>query len=114
MDYFDGFGRKSDRLKTFLSALFGALVGGILMALLIFRFYLPEGLDSLPNNYPPRTEQPEIEFKEQDLPEYQDTAIVRSAERLCRLLWVLSIKPLFITCFKAALSCRHRKRVPVS
>ncbi|HHU30035.1 MAG: trypsin-like peptidase domain-containing protein [Bacillota bacterium] len=83
MDYFDRIGRKSDRLKTFLSALFGALVGGILMALLIFRFYLPDrGLDSLPNNYPPRTEQPEIEFKEQDLPEYQDTAIVRSAERV--------------------------------
>ncbi|MCR3920975.1 MAG: trypsin-like peptidase domain-containing protein [Firmicutes bacterium] len=85
MDFFNGFyqqPRRSGLVGFLFTALFGAIVGGVLVAFIVLRFVIP-GLAPVPsdtNSIPGN--MPDIPYTERDLPEYQNTAIVRSAERV--------------------------------
>ncbi|NLN06804.1 MAG: PDZ domain-containing protein [Firmicutes bacterium] len=89
MDFFNGFYQPRRSLwGNVLSALFGTLVGGALVAFILLRFFVP-GQEAAQNqsNIVPQTQQPsqqqeEIPFNEQDRPEYQNTAVVRAAEKV--------------------------------
>ncbi|NLM51400.1 MAG: PDZ domain-containing protein [Firmicutes bacterium] len=69
-----------------LSALFGAVIGGLVVAYIAMRFLVPEQANVLPDSTPktifPPSNEEEIPFTERDLPEYQDTAIVRAAQKV--------------------------------
>ncbi|NLZ39566.1 MAG: trypsin-like serine protease [Firmicutes bacterium] len=89
MDFFNGFSserRHSGWLGHLFSALFGTIIGGIVVALIITRGLTPQQPAQVPNNSGgiisenPQTE--EIPFTERDLPEYQNTAIVRAAAKV--------------------------------
>ncbi|NLM46032.1 MAG: PDZ domain-containing protein [Firmicutes bacterium] len=89
MDFFNGFYQPRRGLwGIILSALFGTLVGGALVAFILLHFLAP-GQDAAQNQAPlaPQTGQPsqqqeDIPYSEQDRPEYQNTAVVRAAEKV--------------------------------
>lgn len=82
MDFFNGFSSKPGKLSLagiVMAALFGAILGGVLVAFAMLQFL---GADSSPAPgilVPPGTEDG-IPYTERDTPEYQNTAIVRAAE----------------------------------
>ncbi|MGI6658732.1 MAG: S1C family serine protease [Dethiobacteraceae bacterium] len=88
MDFFNGFShqpRRTGLAGFLLTALVGAIIGGLVVAVIVVRVVIP-GLDLAPHDpgvVPgSNVQQPEIPFNENDLPEYQNTAIVRAAQRV--------------------------------
>jgi len=88
MDFFSDFQqpRRSSKTGLILSALFGAVIGGLVVAYIAMRFFVPEQANVQPDPAPeiifPSGDEEEIPFTERDLPEYQDTAIVRAAQKV--------------------------------
>jgi serine protease Do len=82
MDFFEGFTHKPKQVSIIaiiIASLFGAVLGGALVGGYMVR-YLDLGAQPMPNTIfvpPPAVEVP---LSERDLPEYQNTAIVRAAE----------------------------------
>ncbi|NLZ93054.1 MAG: trypsin-like serine protease [Firmicutes bacterium] len=87
MDFFNGFNqeqRRSGWAGYLFTAFFGTIIGGIVVALIIVRVILP-GQAQIPNNTSVISENPqgeEVPYTERDLPEYQNTAIVRAAAKV--------------------------------
>ncbi|MBS4021149.1 MAG: trypsin-like peptidase domain-containing protein [Dethiobacter sp.] len=83
MDFFHGFSQKPRKIgliSIVIAALFGAVLGGGLVAMTMVR-YLDQSAQAQPDPIflpPPE----EVRFSERDLPEYQNTAIVRAAEHV--------------------------------
>lgn len=90
MDFFNGFShqpRRAGLLGFLLTALFGAIVGGLLVALIVVQVVIPglaQGQAPNDTNVVPgsQVQQPDISFNENDLPEYQNTAIVRATQKV--------------------------------
>ncbi|MDW7651702.1 MAG: trypsin-like peptidase domain-containing protein [Bacillota bacterium] len=84
MDFFNGFyqpPRRAGLGGILLAALFGAVLGGALVAFIVLRFWLPNTTQAVPDTNVPDSQQ-ELPYTERDLPEYQDTAIVRAAKQV--------------------------------
>lgn len=85
MDFFNGFSnqpKKANMAGVLLTALFGAVLGGLIVAFIMFRFLMPDAVQALPDPVFPTESEEQIPITERDLPEYQNTAIVRSTERV--------------------------------
>ena len=82
MDFFNGFHqpKRSGVMGVIASALFGAVVGGVLVAVIMVRVVMPGLAQEPPNSI--FTPNEDVPYNEQDRPEYQNTAIVRSAEKV--------------------------------
>ena len=83
MDFFHGFYQNPRRVGLpgiLLAALFGAIVGGSLVAIIVLRIVVPGAAQTPPDSI--FTPEPNVEFNERDLPEYQNTAIVRATQRV--------------------------------
>jgi serine protease Do len=83
MDFFNGFSNQPKRANLvgiLLTALFGAVLGGLLVTFIMFRFMVPDVAQALPDSVFPPESQERVPFTQRDLPEYQNTAIVRAAE----------------------------------
>lgn len=86
MDFFNGFShppaRRQSLLSIIVSACFGAVLGGILVGILLLNYYPFESTQKPSEQIFNPPGQEEITIGEQDLPEYQNTAVVRSAEKI--------------------------------
>ena len=83
VDFFHGFYQNPRRVGLpgiLLAALFGAIVGGSLVAIIVLRIVVPGAAQTPPDSI--FTPEPNVEFNERDLPEYQNTAIVRATQRV--------------------------------
>ncbi len=84
MDFFDGFSHKPRKIGIIvvvLAALLGSVLGGTLVAFSMFR-YLSLEAQSPPDLQTPPLAEEQVPYSPRDLPEYQDTAIVRAAENV--------------------------------
>ncbi len=85
MDFFNGFTNEPKRTSLFsvlMTALLGAVLGGLLVAFIIFQFINPNAAKSLPDPVFPQESNDTIPYTQRDLPEYQNTAIVHAVERV--------------------------------
>lgn len=85
MDFFNGFYQQPRRTglpAVIMAALFGAILGGAFVAIIVLRFAVPEPAQALPDSIFMPGPRQELPYSERDLPEYQNTAIVRSAQRV--------------------------------
>jgi serine protease Do len=83
MDFFEGFShtpKQTSLAGILLSALFGAVLGGALVAVLIIQYVLPQYLAPVADPLP-KPQEP-VALTDRDLPEHQNTAIVRAAEQV--------------------------------
>lgn len=85
MDFFNGFyqpPRRAGLAGILLAALLGAILGGALVALVVLRYAVPDSAQALPDTIFLPDSRQEVLYTERDLPEYQNTAIVRAADRV--------------------------------
>ncbi|MFW0860697.1 MAG: S1C family serine protease [Dethiobacter sp.] len=81
MDFFNGFYQPPKRTGfagLFFAAIVGAVVGGFLVAFVVLRYVAPDVSQVLPDPMLP----PATLIEERDLPEHQNTAIVRATTRV--------------------------------
>jgi serine protease Do len=86
MDFFNGFSSQTSRKPSILgiaiAAFFGAILGGLLVGIVILNYGdFGQNQVQADNLFPPPIQQ-ENPLRQQDLPEYQNTAIVRSTEKM--------------------------------
>ncbi len=85
MDFFNGFYQPPKRTGfagLFFAAIVGAVVGGFLVAFVVLRYVAPDVSQVLPDPMLPPATLNEVPFEERDLPEHQNTAIVRATKRV--------------------------------
>ncbi|MBT9140939.1 MAG: Serine protease Do-like HtrA [Dehalococcoidia bacterium] len=85
MDFFNGFYQPPKRtgfVGLFFAAIVGAVVGGFLVAFVVLRYVAPDVSQVLPDPMLPPATLNEVPFEERDLPEHQNTAIVRATKRV--------------------------------
>ncbi len=83
MDFFEGFShrpKKNSLAGILLSALLGAVLGGSLVAFVIIQYVVP-GLQAPAADPLPGLQAP-IPITREDLPEHQNTAVIRAAEQV--------------------------------
>ncbi|MBT9143704.1 MAG: Serine protease Do-like HtrA [Dehalococcoidia bacterium] len=81
VDFFNGFYQPPKRtgfVGLFFAAIVGAVVGGFLVAFVVLRYVAPDVSQVLPDPMLP----PATLIEERDLPEHQNTAIVRATTRV--------------------------------
>jgi serine protease Do len=66
-------------MGVIIGGLIGAIIGSSLMAFVVLRYMVPDATATLPDPIP---NQQEVPYNERDLPEYQDTAIVRAVDQV--------------------------------
>ncbi|MBT9167191.1 MAG: Serine protease Do-like HtrA [Syntrophomonadaceae bacterium] len=84
MDFFNGFYQPPKRTGfagLFFAAIVGAVVGGFLVAFVVLRYVASDVSQALPDPMLPPATLNEVPFEERDLPEHQNTAIVRATKR---------------------------------
>ena len=84
MDFFSGFYQPQKRAGLsifFLIALLGAILGGTVVAVIFLQFMDSNPSVTAPDSFIQEPKQ-NVRYTERDLPEYQNTAVVRSAERV--------------------------------
>lgn len=108
MDFFNGFHHPPKRTgfaSLLFAAIIGAVIGGSLVAGIVLRFALPDARQTLPDLMPMRQEAP---VAERDLPEHQNTAIVRAAERVLPTVVGITNKALVPNVFDGRSVLRER------
>jgi len=85
VDFFNGFYQPPKRTGfagLLFAAIVGAVLGGSLVAFVVLRYALPNAAQALPVPTQPPDARQEVPFEARDLPEHQNTAIVRATERV--------------------------------
>ncbi len=86
MDFFNGFYQPPKRTGfagLLFAAIVGAVLGGSLVAFVVLRYFTPNNVSQvLPYPLLPPAARQEVPFEARDLPEHQNTAIVRATERV--------------------------------
>ncbi|MBS4007689.1 MAG: trypsin-like peptidase domain-containing protein [Clostridium sp.] len=86
MDFFNGFYQPPKRTGfagLLFAAIVGAVLGGSLVAFVVLRYFTPNNVSQvLPDPLLPPAARQEVPFEARDLPEHQNTAIVRATERV--------------------------------
>lgn len=112
MDFFDGFSHQSARkqspLTTIAAAFLGAILGGLLVGYFLLNYYPFESADKLPDQLFNPPARQDVTLNEQDLPEYQNTAVVRSAEKILPTVVGISNKATVYDFFRNRRSLQER------
>lgn len=85
MDFFRGFSqypRRPSLAGLLFAAFLGAVLGGLLTGAIVVRYFAPQPSQALPETIFTPAPQAEMPYTERDLKEYQNTAVVRAAERV--------------------------------
>jgi len=85
VDFFNGFYQPPKRTGfagLLFAAIVGAVLGGSLVAFVVLRYVAPSASQELPQPMQPPAALQEVPFEARDLPEHQNTAIVRATERV--------------------------------
>lgn len=85
MDFFNGFYQPPKRTGfagLLFAAIIGAVLGGSLVTFVVLRYALPNAAEAPPEPTQPPAASREVPFEARDLPEHQNTAIVRATERV--------------------------------
>jgi len=86
VDFFNGFYQPPKRTGfagLLFAAIVGAVLGGSLVAFVVLRYFTPNNVSQvLPDPLLPPAARQEVPFEARDLPEHQNTAIVRATERV--------------------------------
>jgi serine protease Do len=111
VDFFNGFYQPPKRAGIagiLTAAIIGALLGGSLVAFTVLRFLANDSTQTLPESIFTQEPRQEVPFTEKDLPEYQNTAIVRAAERVLPTVVGITNKAMVYDMFQGRSILRER------